>query len=198
MRAERSDHRDTEGAEQEHGGIGNVGTGGPGRNHTECEAGSTMKTAMRRLWVTRQKFVLTLAAAVLIAVVGIASLLVLLGRGADSTSEDVDVHAMLEGRPVAEGIAAAGGSCKASGAIDRRNCMLDGVGFQLAEGTWVRQAGERERECSQGQASRETKVLTNRSWMIYADEPAELERVQASLSSNGVASKILGYCDWDE
>ncbi|MET3959845.1 hypothetical protein ABIE52_006780 [Rhodococcus sp. OAS809] len=156
------------------------------------------KTTVRELWTGRRTLVLTLAGAVFVAVLAIVTLLWLLGRGADSASEDVDVHAMLEGRPVTEGITAAGGSCEASGAIDKRNCTLEGVGFQLAEGTWIRQAGERERECNQGQASRSTKVLTNGSWMVYADDEAELEKVNGILASNGVPSQIVGYCDWNE
>lgn len=156
------------------------------------------KTTVRELWTGRRSLFLALGGAVLVAVLAIVSLLWLLGRGADSTGEDVDVHALLDGRPVIEGIAAAGGSCGASGAIHRRNCILDGVGFQLAEGTWVRQAGERERECNQGQVSRSTKVLTNRSWMVYADDEAELQKVKDAFSNNGVPSQIVGYCDWDE
>ena len=157
-----------------------------------------MTNAVRELWSGRRNLVLTLAGAVLVAVVGIVTLLWLLGRGADSSNQDVDVHAMLEGRPVSEGITAAGGSCEASGAIDRRNCVLDGVEFQLSEGTWIRQAGERERECSQGQASRLTMVLTNRSWMVYADDQEELEKVQGLLLGTGVPSQVVGYCDWEE
>lgn len=157
-----------------------------------------MKSAVRELFAGRRTAVLTLTCTILVAVVGIVSLLWLLGRGADSTNTGVDEQSMLDGRPVSEGIVAAGGSCEASGAIDRRNCTLEGVGFQLAEGTWTRQAGERERECNLGQASRSTKVLTNRSWMVYADGPDELETVQDILSNNGVSSQIVGYCDWDE
>lgn len=157
-----------------------------------------MTTAMRELWTGRRTLLLTVAGAVLVAVVGIIALLWLVGRGADSADEAVEMNEMLDARPVSEGITAAGGSCEASGAIDRHNCTLEGVQFQLAEGTWVRQSGERERECAQGQASPETKVLTNRSWMIYADDEAQLDKVRGLLSSNAVPSEIVGYCDWDQ
>ncbi|OUS97218.1 hypothetical protein [Rhodococcus sp. NCIMB 12038] len=157
-----------------------------------------MTSGVRELLAGRRTSVLVLATAVLVAVLGIVALLWLLGRGADAKNADVDAQSMLEGRPVSEGIAAAGGSCEASGAIDRRNCTLADVRFQLAEGMWTRQAGERERECNLGQASRATKVLTNKSWMVYADGPEELEKVQGLLASNGVPSQIVGYCDWDE
>ncbi|ADK68923.1 hypothetical protein [Gordonia sp. KTR9] len=155
-------------------------------------------TALRELWITRRNMVLTLAAAVLVAVVAIVMLLWLVGRGAESSNDASDANTMLEGRPVSEGITAAGGSCEASGAIDRRNCTLDGVTFQLSEGTWVRQSGERERQCMQGQASRQTKILTNRSWMVYADDEDQLMKIKDHLSDNGVDSEIVGYCDWDE
>lgn len=157
-----------------------------------------MMSGVRELLTRRRSTVLALVGAILVAVVAIVALLWLLGRGADSDNQAADLQTMLEGRPVGEGIAAAGGTCEASGAIDRRNCSVQGVDFQLAEGTWTRQAGERERECNLGQASRTTKVLTNRSWMVYADGPEELEKLQEIFAGNGVASQIVGYCDWNE
>lgn len=157
-----------------------------------------MTTPIRELWTGRRTLPLSVVAAVLVGVVGIVTLLWLLGRGADSTDEAADMNAMLDARPVSEGITAAGGTCEASGAIDRTNCTLEGVQFQLAEGAWVRQSGERERECTQGQASRETKVLTNRSWMIYADDEVQLDKVRGLLSDNAVPAEIMGYCDWDQ
>lgn len=157
-----------------------------------------MTTVMRELWTSRRTLLLTVVGAVLVAVVGIVALLWLLGRGADSADDAAEIDKMLDARPVSEGIAAAGGSCEASGAIDRRNCTLEGVQFQLAEGTWVRQSGERERECSQGQASRDTKVLTNRSWMIYTDDEAQLDKLRGLLASYAVPSEVMGYCDWDQ
>ncbi|PZU04651.1 MAG: hypothetical protein DI630_00615 [Gordonia sp. (in: high G+C Gram-positive bacteria)] len=157
-----------------------------------------MITALGELWTSRRRLLLGVTAAVLVAVVAIVALVWLLGRGADSVDDSDNAQALLEGRPVSEGIAAAGGSCEASGAIDRRNCTLDGVSFQLADGAWVRQSGERERQCIQGQASRQTKVLTNRSWMVYADDEGQLKKVQGLLSTNGVPSEIVGYCDWNQ
>lgn len=157
-----------------------------------------MRTGLRELWTGRRPLLLGVAGAVVVAVVGIVSLLWLVGHGADSAEEAGDLNEMLDARPVSEGITAAGGSCEASGAIDRRNCILEGVQFQLAEGTWVQRSGERERECTQGQASRDTKVLTNRSWMIYADDEAQLDKVRGLLAGNAVPSEIMGYCDWDQ
>lgn len=157
-----------------------------------------MTTTLRELWTGRRTLLLSVAAAVLVGVIAIVALLWLFGRGADSTDETAGMNEMLDARPVSEGITAAGGSCEASGAIDRRNCTLEGVQFQLAEGAWVGQSGERERECDQGQASRETKVLTNRSWMIYADDEPQLDKVRELLSDNAVPAEIMGYCDWDQ
>lgn len=149
------------------------------------------------LWQTRRGLVLGMIAAIVVAIVAIVGLLMVFSSGS-STEEEASTAQMREGVPVTEAIAEAGGSCENAGAVDRRNCMLEGVSFQLEPGTWVRQAGERERQCNLGQASPATKVLTNTSWVIYADDEKELQKLQTALKGKGAPSQVLGYCEWNE
>ena len=106
-------------------------------------------------------------------------------------------QAMLTGTPVQVAIERAGGHCVAAGATDRRNCELAGVDFQLVPGAWTAQAGERERQCNQDQVSPQVQLLTNHSWVIYADESEQLERVAVALRGQGAPAQKMGYCDHD-
>lgn len=123
-----------------------------------------------------------------------AGALVLAGCGGDDGPSTAE---MLEGVPVEEAIAELGGQCEISGTQGRNNCSAEGVSFQLVHNSWITQAGQRERECQAEQVSLTTQVLTNHSWVIYADQPAELEKLQAGLTEVGAPAQMLGYCEWE-
>lgn len=147
------------------------------------------------LWRTRRKQVLALVAAVAVALGGIV-VAVWLATGGTSTERGLGVDAMKQGRDLVQATEAAGGSCTSSGAPDRSNCLISGVGFQYSPGAWNTQAGHRERECQAGSVARTTQVLTNTDWIVYADDQDQLEQLRAVLDEHGAPSEIKGYCDW--
>lgn len=134
------------------------------------------------------------------ALVGLAAVAALSlgvsGCGGDDAGPGTEQ--MLQGVPVDQAIAKQGGSCVTGGTPGRSDCSLGQLRFSLAPNSWVSKAGERERECRDGAASRSTKVLTNHSWVAYADDDAVLEQVRDKLAAAGAPSEVLGYCDWGD
>lgn len=156
---------------------------------------ATQQGRVSQLWHRRRIQVIGVITAVIVVLVGIGvAVWLAAGSGGDDRSEEVE--AMKQGRDLVEAAEAAGGSCTASGAPDRSNCMISGVGFQYSPGAWNTQAGHRERQCQAGSVARTTQVLTNTDWVVYADDPDELERLRALLDEHGAPAELKGYCDW--
>lgn len=154
-------------------------------------------SALREVLVERRKVVLGIAGAVLIAVIAIVVAMVVF-RDQTSDMHKSDPEQVLSHVDVNKAISDAGGHCSPLGNSDRQSCTMNTINFQLARNTWVTQAGQRERECDQGQANSKMMVLTNHDWMIYADQQEQLAALRDDLGTHGATADITGYCTWDQ
>lgn len=147
-------------------------------------------------WDKGAKVLAAIGAGILVLAGALVAVWMLSGED-EQAQRNAQVETMKQGRDLVEATEAAGGSCAASGAPDRSNCLISGLGFQYSPGAWVSQAGHRERECQTGSVAVTTQVLTNTDWVVYADDPDQLEQLRAVLDEHGAPAEIKSYCDWE-
>jgi len=149
------------------------------------------------LWQSRRNLWLALIAGLAVALLALVGVIWYMSRDSAESAKQPSTQEMLGGKPPADAVAAAGGSCKTMDSAGRQTCRVHEVQFYLLPDTWESKAGERERECNTGMMTNATKVLTNGSWMAYPADADDFAEVAAVLSDGGAPSRQLGYCEYE-